>query len=338
MFVDTAKIHVMGGRGGNGCSSFRREKYVPLGGPDGGHGGDGGDVILVADNDVDSLNAFVFTPRPKAYKGGNGKGKDMTGPRGSDKIARVPVGTLIKDAQRGEVFADLIRPGQKFIAARGGKGGRGNTAFKTSTNRAPREFEEGAPGEERDLDLELKLIADVGLVGFPNAGKSSLISKVCNVRPQVASYPFTTLGPNLGVLIVDDVDKIIKLADMPGVIEGAHEGRGLGHQFLRHIERTKVLLFVLDTAGVDGRSALEDFIVLREELEQHNPELLRKPSLIACNKMDLAESAENLRVFVEESGAKKELIFAISCVTSEGVEALVEAISDIHDSLDERAD
>jgi GTP-binding protein len=338
MFVDTARIHVIGGRGGNGCCSFRREKYVPLGGPDGGDGGDGGSVILVADNDVDSLNAFVFAPRLKAPKGGNGKGKDMTGPRGSDKIAKVPVGTLIREAGTEEALADLTRPGQEFIAARGGKGGRGNAAFKTNTNRAPREFEEGKPGEERDLDLELKLIADVGLVGFPNAGKSSLISKVCNVRPKVASYPFTTLGPNLGVLIIDEVDKIIKLADMPGLIEGAHEGRGLGHQFLRHIERTKVLLFVLDTAGVDGRSPLEDFVVLREELEQHDPELMGKPFLIACNKMDLPGSAENLMLFVQESGVKKQLIFPISCITSEGVEAMVEAISDLHDSLDGKAD
>ncbi len=338
MFVDTARIHVTGGRGGGGCSSFRREKYVPMGGPDGGNGGDGGDVILVANNGVDSLIEFKFTPQLKAKKGANGKGKDMTGQRGKNGISKVPVGTLVKDAETGEVLADLVKPGQEFVAAKGGKGGRGNTAFKTNANRAPRECEEGKPGDERDLYLELKLIADVGLVGFPNAGKTSLLSRICNVRPKIASYPFTTLAPNLGVLIVDDIDKIIKLADMPGLIDGAHDNRGLGHQFLRHIERTKILLYVLDTAGVDGRDLLDDFAVLRDELERHNPELVRKPYLIACNKMDLQESAENLDRFCGESGAKKALIFPTSCVTSEGLRALVTAISDIYGSLDEKPD
>lgn len=338
MFVDTATIHVQGGRGGDGCRSFRREKHVPRGGPDGGDGGDGGDVLLVADKNVDSVVAFKFAPLLRGGRGTHGKGKNMTGHRGRDHVSRVPTGTLVKDGPDGEVLADLTRHGQEFVAATGGRGGRGNTAFKSNANRAPMECEDGTDGEERELYLELKLIADVGLVGLPNAGKSSLISEVCNVRPKIASYPFTTLAPNLGVLILDDVDKMIKLADVPGLIEGAHDNRGLGHQFLRHIERTKMLLFVLDTAGTDGRDPLKDFEVLRDELEQHDPELVRKPFLVACNKMDLEPSSEGHEKFVNRSGIKKELIFPISCVTRKGVESLIEAISRLYDSLEPSAE
>jgi len=338
MFVDTARIHVIGGHGGKGCCSFRREKYVPMGGPDGGNGGNGGNVVLKADNGVDSLNSFKFVPQLKAKKGGNGKGKDMTGARGADKIAKVPVGTLVKDAITEEIITDLTRHEQEFLVAKGGKGGRGNASFKSNTNRAPRQCEEGEPGEELDLDLELKLIADVGLVGFPNAGKSSLISQVCNVRPKVASYPFTTLAPNLGILKIDDIDKVIKLADVPGLIEGAHDGKGLGHQFLRHIERTRILLYVVDTAGVDGREPVEDLNILFKELEQHDPELARKPFLIACNKIDIEGSAENLETFYKRFAVKKELIFPISCLTKEGLEALVIAITDLYDSINENPD
>lgn len=338
MFVDTAKIHVTGGRGGNGCCSFRREKFVPLGGPDGGDGGDGGDVILIADNDTDSLVAFKFAPLLRAERGAHGKGKNMTGHKGKSKIAKVPVGTIVKDIETDEIIADLSKHGQEFIAAKGGKGGRGNTAFKSNTNRAPRQCEEGAPGEERELFLELKLIADVGLVGFPNAGKSSLITEICNVKPKVASYPFTTLAPNLGVLILDDPDKYIKVADMPGLIEGAHENRGLGIQFLRHIERTKILLFVLDTAGVDGRNPLDDFKVLKNELEEYNPELIEKPFLVACNKMDMAEAKEPYEKFCKKSRVRKDLIFPVSCVTKEGLETLVKALSELYDSIESGTD
>jgi GTPase len=338
MFVDTAKIHVTGGRGGNGCCSFRREKYVPLGGPDGGDGGNGGDIILLADNDTDSLVAYKFAPLLRADKGANGKGKNMAGRGGISKIAKVPVGTIIKDIETDEILADLSKHGQKFIAAKGGKGGRGNTAFKSNTNRAPRQCEEGEAGEERELFLELKLIADIGLVGFPNAGKSSLITEICNVRPKIASYPFTTLAPNLGVLILDDKDKYIKVADMPGLIEGAHENRGLGIQFLRHIERTKILLFMLDIAGVDGRDPLEDFKVLKNELDEYNPELMKKPYLVACNKMDLEKAQENFDVFRKKARVRKELIFPISCATKEGLDVLVKALSKLYDTIENKTD
>mgnify|MGYP005843471573 CR=1 FL=1 len=334
MFVDTAKIHVVGGRGGNGCCSFRREKFVPLGGPDGGDGGNGGDVILVADNDTDSLVSFKFAPLLRAERGAHGKGKNMAGHTGKSKVAKVPVGTIVKDIETGGILADLSKHGQEFIAAKGGRGGRGNTAFKSNTNRAPCQCEEGEPGEERELFLELKLIADVGLVGFPNAGKSSLITEICNVKPKVASYPFTTLAPNLGVLILNEPDKYIKVADMPGLIEGAHENRGLGIQFLRHIERTKMLLFMLDTAGVDGRDPLGDFKVLKKELKEYNPELIEKPFLVACNKMDLAEAKEHYDEFCKKSRLQKELIFPISCVTKEGLEGLVNGLTKLYDKIE----
>ena len=338
MFVDTAKIHVTGGRGGNGCCSFRREKFVPFGGPDGGNGGNGGDIILLADNDTDSLVAYKFAPLLKADKGANGKGKNMTGHNGRHRIAKVPVGTIVKEIENDEILADLSKHGQKFFAAKGGKGGRGNAAFKSNTNRAPRQCEDGEAGEERELFLELKLIADIGLVGFPNAGKSSLITQICNVRPKIASYPFTTLAPNLGVLILDDKDKYIKVADMPGLIEGAHDNRGLGIQFLRHIERTKMLLFVLDTAGVDGRDPLDDFNILKNELDECNSELMKKPYLVACNKMDLEEAPGQLEIFGKKSRVRKELIFPISCATKEGLESLVQALSKLYDTIENETD
>ena len=245
MFIDKVKITAIGGKGGNGCISFRREKYVPRGGPDGGDGGDGGDVVLRADEDVDCLVAYRFAPRLKAGNGRHGKGKQQTGHQGEDKVALVPPGTIGKQPLTGETIFDLDKPGLSFILAYGGKGGKGNLHYKSNTNRAPRIADPGEDGQVVDVELELKLIADVGLVGFPNAGKSTLLSKICDSRPKIASYPFTTLSPNLGVLKVAADVRTIKIADVPGLIEGAHENRGLGHQFLRHIERTRILLFVL---------------------------------------------------------------------------------------------
>ncbi|MBN1919113.1 MAG: GTPase ObgE [Verrucomicrobia bacterium] len=326
MFVDEITIKVKAGDGGNGCMSFRREAFVPLGGPDGGNGGNGGDVVLVADENVDDLIAFKFKPHLTGTRGRHGKGKQMTGARGKPAVASVPCGTLVRDAATGELLADLVEHGERCIVAKGGKGGRGNTAFKSPTNRAPRQVEKGAPGEEREVALELKVIADIGLVGFPNAGKSSFLAATCDARPRIAAYPFTTLAPNLGVLKASPGDMLIKVADIPGLVEGAHEGRGLGHQFLRHIERTHVLLFMLDTAAVDGRDPIEDFRALREELAAHDPALAAKPYLVACNKMDLDESQENYEAFRTGKTARKQLIFPISCHTRAGLDAITDAL------------
>jgi GTP-binding protein len=330
MFIDEITIKVKAGDGGNGCMSFRRERFVPRGGPDGGDGGNGGDVVLVADENVDDLTAFKFKPHLTGTRGGHGKGKQMTGARGTPAVGSVPRGTVIRDAATGELLADLIDQGERCIVAKGGKGGRGNAAFKSPTNRAPRRTEKGAPGEEREVALELKLIADVGLVGFPNAGKSSFLAATCDARPKIAAYPFTTLAPNLGVLKASRGDTLVKVADIPGLVEGAHEGRGLGHQFLRHIERTHVLLLVLDAAALDGRDPLDDFRALREELAAHDPALAAKPYLVACNKMDLDEAAaryENFRREAANGGAlRKQLIFPISCHTRAGLEAITDAL------------
>jgi GTP-binding protein len=330
MFTDEVTIRVKAGDGGNGCVSFRREAYVPRGGPDGGDGGDGGDVVLVADENVDDLGAFTFKPHLAAKRGQHGKGKLRTGARGQRATAAVPCGTVVRDAATGYLLADLVEHGQRCVVARGGRGGRGNAAFKSSTNRAPRQHEDGGPGQERTVALELKVIADIGLVGYPNAGKSSFLAATCDARPKIAAYPFTTLSPNLGVLRASPGDTLIKVADIPGLVEGAHEGRGLGHQFLRHIERTRVLLIVLDTAGLDGRDPLDDFAALRTELTEHDPALAAKPYLVACNKMDLDEAAERLERFRRETAhapaVKKELIFPISCHTSAGLDVITNAL------------
>ena len=334
MFIDEVTIKVKAGDGGNGCMSFRREAFVPRGGPDGGDGGDGGDVVLIADENVDDFTTFKFKPHLTAKRGKHGKGKQMTGAGGDPAIGGVPRGTVIRDAATGELLADLVEHGERCVVAKGGRGGRGNTAFKSPTNRAPRQVEKGAPGEEREVALELKVIADVGLVGFPNAGKSSFLAATCDARPKIAPYPFTTLVPNLGVLKASPGDTLIKVADIPGLVEGAHEGRGLGHRFLRHIERTHVLLIILDAAGVDGRDPLDDFRALRAELAAHDPALTAKPYLVACNKMDLDEAAGRAARFQQEAahgaaqGAalRKELIFPISCHTRSGLDAITDAL------------
>jgi len=320
MFVDHARVYVRGGDGGNGIVAFRREKYVPMGGPAGGDGGRGGNVVFVADEGLSTLMDFKYRRHFKAMRGTHGQGKNMHGAGGEDLTVKVPVGTVIRDDDTREVIADLTRNGQEVVVARGGRGGRGNARFATSVNKAPSLSENGEPGQERWVKLELKLLADVGLVGFPNAGKSTLISRLSAARPKIADYPFTTLVPNLGVVVTRSKESFV-VADIPGLIEGAHRGSGLGHEFLRHIERTRVLLFVLDTAQTEGRDVLEDYQILRQELELYRPDLMKRPFLIVANKMDIPEAQENYERLRAEFG---HLVHAVSAVTGLGVNALVE--------------
>ena len=328
MFFDEAKIHVKAGDGGNGCVSFRREKYIPFGGPNGGNGGKGGDVYLVADPHLNTLINFKKRSHFKAQRGGHGRGKDQTGKQGEDLTIAVPPGTVAYNANTGQLLADLIQPGQRALVARGGRGGRGNAAFATPTNQAPRLAEKGEPGQERWLRLELKLIADVGIVGVPNAGKSTLLAAVSAARPKIADYPFTTLEPNLGVVTVDDRDFV--LADIPGLIEGAHAGAGLGHQFLRHIERTRLLIHLLDGASADP---LGDFEKINEELALFDPQLARKPKVVVLNKMDLPQTQE-LWPQIRREMKKLELeAMSISAVTGQGVPTLLQRVVDLLDSL-----
>ncbi len=324
MFIDETTVYVRAGKGGNGCVSFRREKFVPRGGPDGGDGGKGGDVVLVADPAIDTLLDFTYRRHLFAKNGAPGQGKNKTGASADDLIVPVPVGTLVHDAETGLLLRDLDQPGVRACVARGGKGGRGNKHFASSTNRVPREAEDGEPGQERTLRLELKLLADVGLVGLPNAGKSTLISRISRARPKVAGYPFTTREPCLGIVEVGDWRRIV-VADIPGLIEGAHEGHGLGIEFLRHIERTRVLLLVLDAAGVDGTPPLDAYQTLREELALYGHELPRRPHLVAANKIDLPDARDAL----DELGAALDVpVFPISAVTGEGIPSLLAALAD----------
>lgn len=293
MFADRVLISVKGGDGGNGCCSFRREKFVPKGGPDGGDGGDGGSVYLEAAANEQNLVALVYQSRYQAKNGPGGKGAGCHGKNADDIVVKVPAGTVITDADTGEFIADLDHVGARVLVASGGRGGRGNARFVSSVNRVPRRWEPGFPGEERRLQLELKTIADAGLVGFPNAGKSTLLRAISAARPKTAPYPFTTLHPMVGVVEYDDYSRVT-VADIPGLIEGAHENIGLGHAFLRHIERTKLLIYVLDTAGVDGRSPVDDLQQLRKELELYQSGLSQRAAIIVANKVDLPESAENL--------------------------------------------
>ncbi|WP_061214385.1 GTPase ObgE [Syntrophomonas wolfei] len=320
MFVDQARIFVKGGDGGNGIVAFRREKYVPMGGPSGGDGGRGANVILMADEGLKTLMDFKYRRHFKAERGVHGQGKNMHGAWGHDLRVKVPVGTVIKDDESGEVLADLLLHGQEAVVARGGRGGRGNARFSSAINKAPSFSENGEPGEEKWIRLELKLLADVGLVGFPNAGKSTLISRVSAARPKIADYPFTTLVPNLGVVMTRERDTFV-LADIPGLIEGAHQGLGLGHEFLRHIERTRVILFILDAAQTEGRDVVEDYRILYRELELHNPDLLKRPQLIVANKMDIPDARGNARRLESELG---KTVYCISAVTGQGVEELME--------------
>ena len=324
MFFDQAKIYVKAGGGGNGCVSFRREKYIPFGGPNGGRGGKGGDVYLVVDPHLNTLINFKKRSHFKAQRGDHGRGKDQTGKQGENLTIAVPPGTVAYDADTGQLLADLVQPGQQALVARGGRGGRGNAAFATSTNQAPRLAEKGEPGQERWLRLELKLIADVGIVGVPNAGKSTLLAAVSAARPKIADYPFTTLEPNLGVVTVDDRDFV--LADIPGLIEGAHAGAGLGHQFLRHVERTRLLIHLLDGASADP---LGDFEKINEELALFNPQLARKPQVVVLNKMDLPQTRElwpQVRREMKKLGLEA---MSISAVTGQGVPTLLQQVVDL---------
>ena len=326
-FVDEVDIHVQAGHGGSGSLSFRREKFVPRGGPDGGNGGLGGSVYAVADPHRNTLVHFQFNPEYKAQRGGNGAGALRTGRGGKDLDIPVPVGTLIyRKHPEGDLepVADLTEIGQRVLLAKGGRGGLGNAHFATSTNRAPRKVQPGEPGEEFDLHLTLKLLADVGLVGFPNAGKSTFISVVSAAKPKIADYPFTTLVPNLGVVALSG-DRDFVVADVPGLIEGAHEGKGLGHQFLRHIERTKVLIHLVDVSGASGRDPVEDFDTIRRELESYSPDLLEKPHLVAANKIDALDDPARVTALEKRAKKLKLKFFKISAVTREGVNALIEA-------------
>lgn len=324
-FVDEAQIEVRGGHGGAGCMSFLREKYRPKGGPDGGNGGAGGSVVLEVDASLTTLLDFKYQPRLSAQRGEHGRGKEQHGHGGADIVARVPRGTIVRDAESGEVIADLDHAGTRLIVARGGRGGRGNATYKTSTNQAPRKTQPGEEGEERRLTLELHLVADVGLLGFPNVGKSTFISRVSAARPRVADYPFTTLVPHLGVVRVDD-DTTFVLADIPGLIEGAHEGHGLGDRFLRHVSRTSLLLHLLDVSGMSGRDPLEDFDVINRELALFDPAVAAKPQVVAANKCDAAppDLLESLR---ERLAARGIELWSISAATGAGVIELVRELA-----------
>ena len=322
MFIDKARIYVEAGNGGDGMSSFRREKFVEKGGPNGGNGGRGGNVILRADNSLNTLIDFRYKRKFIAKRGDNGGVSNMTGHRGEDVIIKVPLGTVVRDDETNIMIADLTEDGQEFVAAKGGRGGKGNACYATSTKRAPTFAEKGEPGTKGWLRLELKLLADVGLVGYPSVGKSSIISRVSAARPEIAAYHFTTLTPVLGVVRLNEEQSFV-LADIPGLIEGAAEGVGLGHDFLRHIERTKVLLHVVDVSGCEGRDPIEDFEKINHELEAYSTKLARRKQLVVANKMDLPDSADNfviLKEYVEEKGYE---IMPVSAATGDGLQELM---------------
>lgn len=337
MFVDRAKIYVKGGKGGDGIVAYRREKYVPLGGPAGGDGGRGGDVIFEVDEGLRTLMDFRYQKHFKAPAGAKGRNKSRDGANADDLIVKVPPGTVVRDDDTGEVLADLTRHGQRATIARGGRGGRGNIRFATPKNPAPPIAENGEEGEERWLVLELKVMADVGLVGFPSVGKSTLLSVVSSAKPKIGDYPFTTLTPNLGVVEVDG-ERSFVLADLPGLIEGAHEGTGLGHEFLRHVERTRLLLHVVDMSAAEGRDPYNDWQMINRELELYNAELMNRPQLVVANKMDNPDAAEHLTQFrrqLERDGHDVEVL-PISAVTGEGVKQLIYRCADLLDQLDAR--
>jgi GTP-binding protein len=330
MLVDQARIHVQAGNGGNGSSSFRREKYVPKGGPDGGDGGRGGDVILQVADNLNSLLPFQYVQHFKAVNGGHGGGRNKHGKKGQSKVIQVPPGTVVYIDEGEEPIADLTEPGEEFVVARGGKGGLGNVHFKSSTRQAPRIAELGEPGEERWLRLELRLIADVGLVGLPNAGKSTLLASSTRARPKIADYPFTTLSPNLGVVQIGGPGgQAFVIADIPGLIEGAAGGAGLGHEFLRHVHRTKVLVHVVDASGgLEGRDPLEDFRTINDELGAFDETMAAKPMLVALNKDDLAEARDRIPALRSTLEAEGYPVFEISAATGEGVQELFNAVGE----------
>jgi GTP-binding protein len=324
MFIDEAKIHVAGGHGGRGCVAFRREKFVPRGGPSGGDGGHGGSVYVESTEHLNTLIKFRYNREFEAGRGGHGEGSNRHGKDGDDLTILVPVGTILYDGSTGEKVQDFTAPGQRFRAAAGGRGGRGNARFATSTHQAPRKAEPGEEGEEHALKLELRLLADVGLVGFPNVGKSTLISRLSAARPKIADYPFTTLEPCLGVVALDS-DRSFVMADIPGLIAGAHEGKGLGTRFLRHVERTRLLLHLLDVAEQSGRDPVEDYGIIMKELDSFSPTVAGKPVLLVASRVDAAGEGDRLlalREFCRKSGQP---LYEISCVTGEGLEELKQA-------------
>jgi GTP-binding protein len=321
MFVDRVTIEVQAGNGGDGCMSFRREKYVPRGGPDGGDGGDGGSIIMVAEPGVDTLSALAHRKQWRAARGGHGLGSQCHGRNAPDLVIKVPPGTVIMDADHGHVLKDLSTLGEQVVAARGGKGGKGNMRFKSATNQAPREHTRGEEGESRRLTLEMKVIADVGLVGKPNAGKSTLLSRVSRARPEIADYPFTTKIPHLGIVQLD-MDRSLVIADIPGLIEGAHAGAGLGHEFLRHVERTRVLIHLVEPEPVDGTDPIENYRTIRSELDQYGHGLADRPEIVAVSKAELPSAAEVQAKLAEIVGGD---VILFSSVTGQGLDRLLQA-------------
>jgi GTP-binding protein len=326
-FIDEAIIRVKAGGGGNGCLAFRREKYVPRGGPSGGDGGRGGDVTLVAREGYNTLLHLRFNPEHTAQRGRHGEGSNRSGRAGEPVEVPVPVGTVVYDADTGELLHDFTQNGETFVAAQGGRGGRGNQHFATPTHQAPTEHEQGKPGDEKRLRLELKLLADVGLVGFPNAGKSTLISRISAARPKIADYPFTTLEPNLGVVSIDD--RTFVVADIPGLIEGAHEGHGLGIQFLRHVERTRLLVHLVDVSESSGRDPVDDFNVILNELASFSEDMSHKRMLVAASKIDVAQDAERVEALRAVAAERQLPFYEISSVTGVGLDTLIRAMAEV---------
>jgi GTP-binding protein len=327
LFIDEVIITVKAGDGGNGCMAFRREKFVPRGGPSGGDGGRGGDVIMVASTHHNTLLHFRFNPEHNAQRGRHGEGSQRTGRDGTDIELPVPVGTVVYDTETGEQLYDFTHPGERYVVAKGGKGGKGNARYATSTHQAPTEHEDGFPGEAKRLRLELKLLADVGLVGFPNAGKSTLISRLSAAKPKIADYPFTTLEPNLGVVQVGD-DHTFVMADIPGLIEGAHEGHGLGDRFLRHVERTHLLIHLVDVSDLTGRDPGHDFDVILNELHEFNAELAAKPMLVVAAKLDACQDESKTAAVKARAEQHGMPFYGISSVTGEGLDQLKFAIGE----------
>ncbi len=315
MFIDFARIYLKAGQGGSGCMSFRREKFIPKGGPDGGDGGKGGSIYLITDPNLHTLVDFKYQKHYSAKRGQHGLGSGKHGKSAPDMIIKVPPGTVVKDVDSGEVLCDMIDSGQKFEVAKGGRGGKGNARFVTATNRSPREWEVGHAGEERHIALELKLIADIGLVGFPNAGKSTLLSRISAAHPKIADYPFTTLAPNLGIVKYHDYHSFV-VADIPGLIEGSHQGKGLGHQFLKHIERTRALAFIIESTDEEPQ---DSFKILYSELSEFSSELTRKPYIIVLSKTDITDPSDALKKFSE-----KEIVVTVSSVTGDNVQSLID--------------
>jgi len=324
-FIDEVKIRVKAGDGGRGCVSFRREKFVARGGPNGGNGGDGGSVIAAADPHLTTLLDLRYQKLYKAGRGQHGMGKDCHGRRGDDRLIKVPVGTILRDAVTGELIGDLQAGDERVVVASGGRGGKGNAHFVSSTNRSPHFAQPGEPGQERELEVELRLLADVGIIGLPNAGKSTLIASISAVRPKIADYPFTTLTPNLGVIAYDD-GKSFVVADIPGLIEGAHEGHGLGHKFLRHVMRTSLLIHLLDASKIDEKDPLAIWHTVNRELELFDPELVKKPQIVVANKIDLEEGRRKVGLVAKRLPKRFQPLQLISAATTEGVHALVRCI------------